>query len=140
MQALKLCSKLKRMFDKASHLLLWQEVLRLYPPVGIGQLRCNYKGDVQLAGQLLIPKGTLLWVPHRALHTVRHNWGEDALDFKPGAVTRFCCALQLGRRGCKLSVWVPQMLACCCPQSDLQLMLGLLPAHVPQLQNSAASC
>ena len=62
-----------------------QEVLRIYPPVGIGQLRCNYKSDIVLGGQLHIPRGTILWVPHHALHTAKHNW-EDPDAFMPGRV------------------------------------------------------
>ena len=60
-----------------------QETLRLYPPVGIGQLRAPYKADIQLAGHLHIPKGTLLWVPHTAMQTAQHNW-DDPQAFKPG--------------------------------------------------------
>ena len=60
-----------------------QETLRLYPPVGIGQLRAPYKSDIQLAGHLSIPKGTILWVPHTAIQGAKHNWDKPQA-FKPG--------------------------------------------------------
>ena len=60
-----------------------KEVLRMYPPVGIGQLRMCHTHDLRLAGgRLFIPRGTLVWVPHHAMHNAAHNWDEpDA--FKP---------------------------------------------------------
>ena len=41
---------------------LLQEVLRMYPPVGIGQIRVAEKHDIVLGGQLHIPAGTIMWV------------------------------------------------------------------------------
>ena len=41
---------------------LTQEVLRMYPPVGIGQIRVAEKHDIVLGGQLHIPAGTIMWV------------------------------------------------------------------------------
>ena len=60
-----------------------KEVLRVYPPVGIGQLRMCHTHDLKLAGgRLFIPRGTLVWVPHHAMQNAQHNWDEpDA--FKP---------------------------------------------------------
>ena len=39
-----------------------QEVLRMYPPVGIGQIRVADKHDIVLGGKLHIPAGTIMWV------------------------------------------------------------------------------
>ena len=39
-----------------------QEVLRMYPPVGIGQIRVAEKHDIVLGGKLHIPAGTIMWV------------------------------------------------------------------------------
>lgn len=57
----------------------------MYPPVGIGQLRVPYKADIQLAGHLNIPRGTILWVPHTAIQTTKHNW-DNPQAFQPGAL------------------------------------------------------
>ena len=54
-----------------------------YPPVGIGQLRVG-RSDISLAGQLTVPKGTILWVPHHTIHNSSLNWPDHA-KFKPGA-------------------------------------------------------
>ena len=60
-----------------------KEVLRMYPPVGIGQLRMCHTHDLRLAGgRLFIPRGTLVWVPHHAMHNARHNW-EEPDAFRP---------------------------------------------------------
>ncbi|KAK9827618.1 hypothetical protein WJX81_006830 [Elliptochloris bilobata] len=60
-----------------------KEVLRMYPPVGLGQIRVNSKRDLILAGgRMSIPAGTALWVPHHAMHNVHHNW-DRADDFLP---------------------------------------------------------
>lgn len=60
-----------------------QEVLRMYPPVGIGQLRVSNTHDITLAGRLHIPAGTQMWVPHHAIQNVSFNW-DDHDKFKPG--------------------------------------------------------
>ena len=60
-----------------------QETLRLYPPVAVGQIRCNLYRDVVLAGRLTLPRGTAVWVPHGALHTAAFNW-PDPDAFLPG--------------------------------------------------------
>ena len=46
------------------------------------------RSDLSLAGgQLLVPKGTLLWVPHHTMHNVSFNW-DDPTTFLPGACSR----------------------------------------------------
>jgi len=62
-----------------------QEVLRHYPPVGIGQIR-EATTDVTLAGRLRLPKGSLVWVPHVGMQNARHNW-DDPEKFLPGAAS-----------------------------------------------------
>jgi cytochrome P450 len=60
-----------------------KEVLRLYPPVGIGQMRICHSHDLSLAGgRLFVPRGTSVWVPHHAMHNAAHNWDEPEA-FKP---------------------------------------------------------
>ncbi len=59
-----------------------QEVLRMYPPVGIGQMR-EAMTDVSLVGKLQIPKGAIVWISHFAMHNCRHNWDEPE-RFNPG--------------------------------------------------------
>lgn len=57
----------------------------MYPPVGLGQLRVNPKRDLTLAGgRLAIPAGTVVWVPHHAMHNAEHNWDQPT-EFLPGA-------------------------------------------------------
>lgn len=61
-----------------------QEVLRMYPPVGIGQIRVSHSHDLVLCGEkLAIPRGTLLWVPHHAMHNAATNWDLPS-KFLPG--------------------------------------------------------
>lgn len=62
-----------------------QEVLRMYPPVAIGQLRVCYSHDITLAGRLHIPAGTIMWMPHHAIQNASFNW-DDADKFIPGAL------------------------------------------------------
>jgi cytochrome P450 len=60
-----------------------KEVLRMYPPVGIGQIRVCHTQDLVLAGgRLTVPRGALVWVPHHAMQNARHNW-DDPDTFKP---------------------------------------------------------
>lgn len=60
-----------------------KEVLRMYPPVGIGQIRVCHTQDLVLAGgRLTVPRGALVWVPHHAMQNAAHNWDEPAV-FKP---------------------------------------------------------
>ncbi len=60
-----------------------QEGLRMYPPVAIGQLRVSYSHDITLGGQLSVPAGTVLWVPHHSIQNVSFNWDEPQ-KFQPG--------------------------------------------------------
>ena len=60
-----------------------QETLRMYPPVAVGQFRVSFQHDLVLAGQLTVPKGTLLWVPHHALQNTSFNWDKHD-QFLPG--------------------------------------------------------
>ncbi|KAK9801866.1 hypothetical protein WJX73_003752 [Symbiochloris irregularis] len=53
-----------------------KEALRLYPPVGIGQIRVSRRHDITLAGKLHLPRGTLLWVPHHAIQNTSFNWDQ----------------------------------------------------------------
>ena len=54
----------------------------MYPAVGIGQLRMCAR-DTDLAGHLKLPAGTVLWMPHHAMHNSRLNWDEPD-SFIPG--------------------------------------------------------
>lgn len=60
-----------------------QETLRMYPPVGIGQVRISTSHDIMLADQLHIPAGTCIWVPHHAMQNASFNW-DDPDKFLPG--------------------------------------------------------
>lgn len=55
----------------------------MYPPVGIGQVRHARKHDITLAGKLHLPRGTMLMVPHQAMHNVSFNWDKPS-EFIPG--------------------------------------------------------
>jgi cytochrome P450 len=58
------------------------EALRMYPPVGAGQVRISDR-DLSLAnGRLFVPAGTMLWVPHHSLQNAEHNWDEPE-KFQP---------------------------------------------------------
>ncbi|CAL5224619.1 g7335 [Coccomyxa viridis] len=59
-----------------------KEVLRMYPPVGIGQIRVAEKHDIVLGGKLHIPAGTIMWIPHHAIQNVSFNW-DDHDKFLP---------------------------------------------------------
>ena len=66
----------------------------MYPPVAIGQLRVSYSHDITLGGQLSIPAGTVLWVPHHSIQNVSFNWDEPQ-KFLPGKSRVSCGILQL---------------------------------------------
>jgi hypothetical protein len=69
---------------------LTQETLRLKPPVGVGQIRVSLKEDLVLCnGNLKLPRGTFVWVPHTAIQTCNHNWDEP-LKFMPGTLRPRC--------------------------------------------------
>lgn len=57
-----------------------QESLRLYAP-GIRISRETFE-DVKV-GDMVVPKGTNLWVFITAIHRDKEIWGEDADEFKP---------------------------------------------------------
>lgn len=59
-----------------------QETLRMYPPLGLGQIRIS-QNDVTLGRRLRIPKGTLIWVPHHGIMNTELNW-ENPTQFSPG--------------------------------------------------------
>ncbi|CAK0787662.1 hypothetical protein CVIRNUC_010884 [Coccomyxa viridis] len=59
-----------------------KETLRMYPPVGIGQVRVSASHDITLADRLHLPAGTCIWVPHHAIQNVSFNWA-DHDKFKP---------------------------------------------------------
>lgn len=68
-----------------NRLLSAQEVLRMYPPVGVGQIRISHTHDLVLCGgKLTVPSGTLLWVPHHAIQNTTLNWDHPE-EFQPGA-------------------------------------------------------
>ena len=74
------------MFVEAA--LLAQETLRMYPPVGIGQVRISNSHDITLADRLHIPAGTCIWVPHHAIQNASFNW-DDPEKFMPCMRTGF---------------------------------------------------
>ena len=64
-------------------MVIMQETLRMYPPVGIGQVRISNSHDITLADRLHIPAGTCIWVPHHAIQNASFNW-DDPEKFMPG--------------------------------------------------------
>jgi cytochrome P450 len=60
-----------------------QEVLRMYPPVAIGQVRVNWAQDITLACRLHLPAGTAVWVPHHGIQNASFNWDQPE-SFLPG--------------------------------------------------------
>jgi len=58
-----------------------KETLRLYPPVGAGQVRLVNK-QLKLSKDLLVPSGCLLWIPHHGMFTSSRNW-ERSKEFLP---------------------------------------------------------
>ena len=60
-----------------------KETLRLFPPVATGQVRVAPTDLTLAGGRVVVPRGTMLWVPHHSLHNTKHNWGEDVDDFVP---------------------------------------------------------
>ena len=54
----------------------------MHPAIGVGQLRvCTT--DTDLAGQMMLPAGTVLWMPHHAIQNSRLNWDKPD-SFLPG--------------------------------------------------------
>lgn len=84
-----------------------QETLRMYPPVGFGQVRQALR-DVTLAGKLRIPKGVIVWVPHYGIQNTIHNW-EEPNKFVPGALMsslKYCFEALDSSAGLVGSVWL----------------------------------
>ncbi|KAK9819693.1 hypothetical protein WJX72_001295 [[Myrmecia] bisecta] len=59
-----------------------KEGLRMFPAVGTGTTRLNPKRDVLLGGKILIPKGSLIWMPTHAIQNSTSNW-ESPDEFLP---------------------------------------------------------
>ena len=56
----------------------------MFPPVGVGQIRVSHTHDLLLCnGKLMVPRSTLIWVPHHSMHNTIHNWDEPE-KFLPG--------------------------------------------------------
>ena len=56
--------------------------MRIFPVIGVGQLRL-VAADTVLAGHLSVRAGTVLWMPHHAMHNSTLNWDEPHV-FRPG--------------------------------------------------------
>ena len=69
----------------------------MYPPVAIGQMRVSYSHDITLGGQLSIPAGTVLWVPHHSIQNVSFNWDQPQ-KFLPGEPTPSVASWQVCRQ------------------------------------------
>ena len=67
-----------------AHMQLLQETLRMYPAIGVGQLRVCAT-DTDVAGHLKLPAGTILWMPHHTIQNSCLNWDEPD-SFIPGEV------------------------------------------------------
>ncbi|KAK9820314.1 hypothetical protein WJX72_008814 [[Myrmecia] bisecta] len=59
-----------------------KEGLRMFPAVGTGTTRLNPKRDVLLGGKVLVPRGTIIWMPTHALQHTPANW-EQPDEFLP---------------------------------------------------------
>ncbi|KAJ3814883.1 cytochrome P450 [Lentinula aff. lateritia] len=57
-----------------------QESLRLYPPV---PMTFRQAATTDHVDGVLIPKGTLYYIPIRVVNTLKDIWGEDAEEFNP---------------------------------------------------------
>ena len=71
---------------------VWKETLRLYPPAPITAR--NLLGDMELEG-VIIPAGTMMYIPIWWIHRDPRNWGPDAAEFVPG---RFLEAADGGKK------------------------------------------
>ncbi|KAL0571358.1 hypothetical protein V5O48_008331 [Marasmius crinis-equi] len=56
------------------------ESLRVMPPV---PLTVRKAAKTDYVEGILVPKGTLLWIPIRVVNTWKGIWGEDAEEFRP---------------------------------------------------------
>ncbi|KAJ3722531.1 cytochrome P450 [Lentinula raphanica] len=57
-----------------------QESLRLYPPV---PMTFRQAATTDYVDGVLVPKGTLYYIPIRVVNTLKDIWGEDAEEFNP---------------------------------------------------------
>ncbi|KAE9410054.1 cytochrome P450 [Gymnopus androsaceus JB14] len=57
-----------------------QESLRLYPPI---PMTFRQAATTDYVDGVLIPKGTLYYIPIRVVNTLKDVWGEDAEEFNP---------------------------------------------------------
>ncbi|KAF9076923.1 cytochrome P450, partial [Rhodocollybia butyracea] len=57
-----------------------QESLRLYPPV---PMTFRQASTTDYIDGVLVPKGTLYYIPIRVVNTLKDVWGEDAEEFNP---------------------------------------------------------
>lgn len=81
-----------------------QETLRLYPPVGAGQVRLVNQAITLHCG-LEVPAGAIIWVPHHGLHTSSRNWS-NSKDFIPGdGRKRVCLTKEVGKTHCSADDW-----------------------------------
>jgi len=58
-----------------------QESLRLMPPV---PMTFRKAGKTDYIDGVLVPKGTLFYIPIRVINTWKEVWGDDAEEFNPG--------------------------------------------------------
>ncbi|KAG7095348.1 hypothetical protein E1B28_006108 [Marasmius oreades] len=56
------------------------ESLRVMPPVPITVRKAEKTDYIE---GILVPKGTLLWIPIRVVNTWKEIWGEDSEEFRP---------------------------------------------------------
>ena len=82
----------------------------MYPPVGIGQIRVSHE-DITLAGQLTLPAGTAIWVPHHALQNTSFNWDSPSL-FLPGRA--LLCAVLFSSSPIRFFSLCSALVSCLC--------------------------
>lgn len=57
------------------------ESLRLFPPAPIVFRKLSY--DVPTSDGIVIPEGTIVFMPETIIHRLEEYWGQDAEEFKP---------------------------------------------------------
>ena len=73
----------------------------MHPAIGVGQLRvCTT--DTNLAGHMMLPAGTVLWMPHHAIQNSHLNWDKPD-SFVPGQWRLCACCASAGPSGLVLS-------------------------------------
>ena len=80
-----ICIQRITLLTQDAMLCILQESLRLYPPVGAGQVRLVNQA-MQLSSGVSVPSGSLIWIPHHGMHTSGRNW-ENGKDFIPGVAS-----------------------------------------------------